>query len=542
LKKIFFFFLLALCSPLQAQWSTSTIAESTLYVCPGFYPGIVTFDDGSSIILGALQSYIFAQKLDEHGYKQWTNPVQVHHNDTSDITSTPNYDQYWGGWISDGDGGVIIFWYDHRGAYFDPDDGYKNNAIYAQRVDKFGNILWRQGGVKVKGPESGLKRGDIVNDGQGGCVVAMGESEFEFPGASNRERMRMVRISNSGQLLWDKVIDSINTRYVFASAEVHRAIDKLFVRTLGGVKIYNLENGDSISQTSLVLGLMTTEKDSILFTNRPTGQIRYDSIGNEYWEFIQNKFSSSFDSIWSCKYWASKINTSTILYNPLVPDGIGGVYHIRTSGNDNDYAEIRHINRWGQVWDNELVISNTNNPTGGSDGHGGVLLGGLFPGRVWRFDSLAQPVWNNPVTMIINPPDAYFPILSADNKGGMIMVYWTTYGGIFAQHSGRYGQVGIITDVQEINNSVRNFRLEQNYPNPFNPVTKIVYSISKTSIVHLSIFNVLGQEIQTLVAEKQNPNIYQFFFDGSNLASGTYFYRLSLDDNIVETKKMLLLR
>ena len=88
--------------------------------------------------------------------------------------------------------------------------------------------------------------------------------------------------------------------------------------------------------------------------------------------------------------------------------------------------------------------------------------------------------------------------------------------------------------------------LEQNYPNPFNPVTKIKYTVpanktfTPTDVV-LRIFDMLGKEVATLVNEKEAAGVYQIDFDGSNLASGIYFYRLSAGNKVL-TRKMILLK
>ena len=86
-----------------------------------------------------------------------------------------------------------------------------------------------------------------------------------------------------------------------------------------------------------------------------------------------------------------------------------------------------------------------------------------------------------------------------------------------------------------------NFNLAQNYPNPFNPVTTIQYSIPQRSSVTLKVFDVLGNEVATLVNEYREAGRYEIEFDATGLASGIYFYKLQAG-NYVETKKMILMR
>jgi len=85
------------------------------------------------------------------------------------------------------------------------------------------------------------------------------------------------------------------------------------------------------------------------------------------------------------------------------------------------------------------------------------------------------------------------------------------------------------------------YRLEQNYPNPFNPSTKIVYSIPKTQYTILKVFDILGKEVKTLVNETKPAGIYEVEFDGSNLSSGIYFYKLETE-GFIETKRMILIK
>jgi photosystem II stability/assembly factor-like uncharacterized protein len=86
------------------------------------------------------------------------------------------------------------------------------------------------------------------------------------------------------------------------------------------------------------------------------------------------------------------------------------------------------------------------------------------------------------------------------------------------------------------------FKLEQNYPNPFNPVTHLGFGISKLGFVSLKVYNILGKEVITLVNEIRPAGSYEIEFDGSDLSSGIYFYRLEVDGDIIVTKRMMLLK
>lgn len=86
-----------------------------------------------------------------------------------------------------------------------------------------------------------------------------------------------------------------------------------------------------------------------------------------------------------------------------------------------------------------------------------------------------------------------------------------------------------------------NYSLHQNYPNPFNPISKIKFEIPKLTDVKIIVYDLLGREVATLVNELLKPGTYEVNFDGSNFASGIYFYSLITDD-FSETKKMVLMK
>ena len=88
---------------------------------------------------------------------------------------------------------------------------------------------------------------------------------------------------------------------------------------------------------------------------------------------------------------------------------------------------------------------------------------------------------------------------------------------------------------------LKEFALHQNFPNPFNPSTMISYSISRSGLVSLKVFNVLGEDIATLVNETNDAGKYNIEWNASRFPSGLYFYRLQAD-NDSETKKMIFLK
>ncbi len=105
-----------------------------------------------------------------------------------------------------------------------------------------------------------------------------------------------------------------------------------------------------------------------------------------------------------------------------------------------------------------------------------------------------------------------------------------------------------VVSAEMTNNLPMGFSLSQNYPNPFNPTTTIKYSIpivetrySASPIVLLKIYDVLGSEIATLVNEEKAPGNYEVVFNGANLPSGIYFYKMSCG-NFSETKKLVLMK
>jgi len=147
----------------------------------------------------------------------------------------------------------------------------------------------------------------------------------------------------------------------------------------------------------------------------------------------------------------------------------------------------------------------------------------------------------------------------SDNNGGVIFTghtissifsteYYPTTPGAFdtTWSEGSDGFVTYLsfdtTNVVRENHSIpSSISLNQNYPNPFNSSTTISYTIPKSGIVELKLYDLLGREVTTLVNRKQIAGSYRVQFDGKNLSSGTYFIRMKAGD-FVKTQKMVLLK
>ena len=132
-----------------------------------------------------------------------------------------------------------------------------------------------------------------------------------------------------------------------------------------------------------------------------------------------------------------------------------------------------------------------------------------------------------------------FPDLSNNQNIEFYFTYSDMSGGNYREPvSGNYGQ--LVLDVEEDNNPA-NFVLYQNYPNPFNPATTIKYQIPEDGFVTIKIYDILGNEVKTLINEQKSKGSYSLMLDSSDLVSGVYIYRIQVN-NFTSAKKMMVLK
>ena len=130
----------------------------------------------------------------------------------------------------------------------------------------------------------------------------------------------------------------------------------------------------------------------------------------------------------------------------------------------------------------------------------------------------------------INPP-----------QSGMIRDYVFETNGRSIFNGEDSGPDNLVNNSNSSTSTSFDYKLFSNYPNPFNPVTNIKYQIAKEGITKIMIFNNLGQLVKVLVDEFKSPGSYEIYFDGSNFASGVYYYRIEVN-NFFAINKMLLIK
>ncbi len=296
-----------------------------------------------------------------------------------------------------------------------------------------------------------------------------------------------------------------------------------------GVPVDDVENNTPIlyepeNKQKLVL------QDSI--TIRWTGKGMYNLFN------VQISTDSNFTSIIK----ESNTNLSDLTIGGLTNNSI---YYWRV----NSVLDSK-ISEWSDVWSFNITgpfISNVV-PKGGevwASGNSEIIrwetniLGNVYidllqnQNTILSLDTIAGNYqayeWNIPTDLQIGE-NFRIQITSEDNST------------IFNTSLGEFSVIDTTTSVSKNENHIPNeYSLNQNYPNPFNPTTTIQFSIPSASNVKLSIFNILGKEIKTLMDTHKSPGTYSIKFDASELSSGIYFYKLETE-YFRDVRKCILLR
>lgn len=247
------------------------------------------------------------------------------------------------------------------------------------------------------------------------------------------------------------------------------------------------------------------------------------AAGNNIW-FGTDNFriynSNNYASGWQVQSTGSEKNSATLWFD--------FDFNIGLSGNAN---LLRTLNS-GSTWNVESLPGSGNilGVTGSAHSRFNWAIRAdnkiyLNPHNTntWEFDYTAP---NGNYTYITIERNGYFSgaVFALRDNGGISRTYFLSLG------------INIIST-----NIPEKFKLEQNYPNPFNPVTKIRFALPEAGKVNLTVYDITGKEIETLVKRKLSHGVFEADFDASRLNSGVYFYRLTTE-KFTETKKMILIK
>ena len=256
-------------------------------------------------------------------------------------------------------------------------------------------------------------------------------------------------------------------------------------------------------------------------------------------------------------------------YPTIVNDGSGGAiitWQVNSSSNDyNIYVQRINANGTVQWTVNGVAICTAGHhqqdPKIISDGSGGDIITWEDQRSGTNYDIYAQRIdisglvqWaGDGVAISTATYDQIFPTLVGDSNGGAIIT-WQDYRvaypdsvDIYAQQVNANGILGVVSSIVQEPGSEVDFILLQNYPNPFNPSTKIRFTISDLRFTILKVYDVLGNEVATLVSEYKPAGKYEVEFNSVgtsrdlSLPSGIYFYQLKAG-NYLEIKKMVLIK
>jgi len=153
-------------------------------------------------------------------------------------------------------------------------------------------------------------------------------------------------------------------------------------------------------------------------------------------------------------------------------------------------------------------------------------------------DTFTFSLVQGPLGAAINKNGLFSWTPKVNNQGANVIVIGVSDGMLTTTSTTTFN---IVAGIAKKDGIPTTYALYQNYPNPFNPSTTINFDVPKESKVVLKVYNILGQEVATLVNEKMVAGSYSYQFSEGNLSSGMYIYRLQAGDYTL-TKKMTLLK
>ena len=288
-------------------------------------------------------------------------------------------------------------------------------------------------------------------------------------------------------------------------------------------------NGDKISYIYYHM-VYPYPSDSLYHQSKEGSDARHN-----YYNPIQATPRGFFDGIiqGSSSGWAATLDNLVTTESPLK-------INISGSRNTNQFFLNAEVTRTGSVADNDLVIHFVVVEDLYYAGNNGIsdhkhVMRKMFPtpnGQTFSIN--LNETKDVEQTIDIDPP------WDADSLNVVVFVQSSGSKTVYQSETINYNDL-TTTGVGNENSLPKEFSLQQNYPNPFNPSTSIKFTIPESGFTTLKVYNILGNEVTTLISEELTQGSFSVKFDASELPSGVYLYTLT-SNNFNETKKMLLLK
>jgi uncharacterized delta-60 repeat protein len=272
--------------------------------------------------------------------------------------------------------------------------------------------------------------------------------------------------------------------------------------------------------------------------------------GRTHYDFTTIKYNPSGQ-----EQWVARFGMVAAKATALAVDGLGNVFVIGNSviagsGSGDDYTTVKYNANGAEQWvarydgpahrnDQAVAIA--------VDNTGSVYVTGITHGTntngdytTVKYDPLGVEQW---VVRYDGPENTSDQVvaLAVDSSTNVYVTGTSTgiHGSVFTTI--KYTETATPVTLSEPGILPAEFALQQNYPNPFNPTTTIEFALPKMSLVTLKIYDLLGNEVSTLVAEKLPAGKHRRVWEAKGLASGVYLYRIEAGE-FIQTKKLILLR
>lgn len=440
--------------------------------------------------------------------------------------------------IETSDGGFVI-----GGQTFSFSGGASD--AYLVRTDENGDTLWTR--TYGEGGGSHENAHDIEETSDGGFIMTGSVS-------SGSSDMLLIRTDADGETVWMKTYGWFDTDRGYDVLETpdggfivcgstrsyHNGFGSsvwLFRTDVDGDSLWSKTYGGSSYQDGFSID--GTSDDGFIITGS------YNNGGSQSADVWLLRADADGDTLWTKTFGGEGTDEGTT----VLETSDGGYALTASSYNAGPEVSLMRFDANGDsLWTKKFgeSIGRTNTLDETSDG-GFVLTGTTVDGAVWlvRTDADGSTLWTE--TYGGDEGDQGVAVRQTADGGYVVVGTTESYGAGAADiWLIRLDAEGTTSAAETPIEAPGDFLLNQNYPNPFNPSTTISYAVRNPANVNLTIFNMLGQAVRTLVDSTQPPGEYSVTWDGGDgaggvVSSGPYLYRMKVGD-VVQTRSMLLLK